>query len=126
MLFRSGIPMLAQQLLPVDRLGRRSGRPVSRTRREMAVRFDESPHLLAEDIVFGPVLKLHDASNFHAGGNQEGGSPNRSTRIPLPPHGRALGARDRNQSGPWTCVRLLPIPLPPPNRHTTEKPRVGK
>src|SRR3546814_20958690 len=66
-----GIPMLDQQLLPVDRLGRRSGRPVSRKRREMAVRFDESPHLLAEDIVFGPVIKIHDASNFHAGRSEE-------------------------------------------------------
>src|SRR3546814_7112470 len=63
--------------------------------------FDESPHLLAEDIVFGPVIKIHDASNFHAGGKQEGGSPHRSIRIPLPPEGRALGARDRNQSGAW-------------------------
>src|SRR3546814_14007961 len=52
-----GIPMLDQQLLPFDRLGGRSGRPVSRRRREMAMRFDESPHLLAEDIVFGPVIK---------------------------------------------------------------------
>src|SRR3546814_6909346 len=82
----------------------------------MAVRFDESPHLLAEDIVFGPVIKIHDASNFHAGGKQEGGSPHRSIRIPLPPEGRALGARDRNQSGAWPCVRLLPIPPPPPRR----------
>src|SRR3546814_7874794 len=66
-----GIPMLDQQLLPFDRLGRRSGRPVSRRRREMAMRFDESPHLLAEDIVFGPVIKIHNASNFPAGRKQE-------------------------------------------------------
>src|SRR3546814_542048 len=111
-----GIPMLDQQLLPFDRLGGRSGRPVSRRRREMAMRFDESPHLLAEDIVFGPVIKIHNASNFHAGGKQEGGSPHRSVRTPLPPEDRAPGARDRNQSGAWPCARPLPIPPPPPRR----------
>src|SRR3546814_5627140 len=82
----------------------------------MAVRYDESPHLLAEDHVLGPRIKIHDASNVHAGGIQEGGSPHRSIRIPLPPEGRALGARDRNQSGACPCVRLLPIPPPPPRR----------
>src|SRR3546814_12155289 len=93
--------MLDQHLLPFDLLGGRSGRPVSRRRREMAMRFDESPHLLAEDIVFGPVIKIHNASNFHAGGKQEGGSPHRSVRTPLPPEDRAPGARDRNQSRAW-------------------------
>src|SRR3546814_18607124 len=97
MLFRSGIPMLAQQLLPVDRIGRRSGRPVSRKRREMAVRFDASPHLLAEDIVFGPVIKIHDASNFHAGGKKEGGSPQRTIRIPLPTEGQIGSASCRER-----------------------------
>src|SRR3546814_16240966 len=106
--------MLDQQLLPFDRLGGRSGRPVSRRRREMAMRFDESPHLLAEDIVFGRVIKINNASNFHAGGKQEGGSTPRSVRTPLPPEDRAQGARDRNQSGTLPRARPLPLPPPPP------------
>src|SRR3990167_6468869 len=82
----------------------------------MAVRFDKGPHLLAEDIVIGSIFEIHGASNFHSVGKQEGGSPHRSVRTPLPPEGRAQDARDRNQPAAWPCAPPLPIQPPQPRR----------